>query len=59
MLLAECADMAAKIANNVSIESVCGLNNGGFGLKKSLGEIETTALVIATEGLWFPKIGAT
>ena len=57
MLVAECVDVATETANNVAIKIVLGLNNGGFGLKTSLGEIETKALVIATGGLSIPTIG--
>ena len=59
MLLAECADVSAEVANNVTVESLCRLDNGGFGLNTSRGEIETASLVIATGGLSIPKIGAT
>ena len=35
MLLAECADVAAEVAGNVTVESVHGLDGGGFGLATS------------------------
>ncbi|MGB1920581.1 MAG: NAD(P)/FAD-dependent oxidoreductase [Candidatus Puniceispirillaceae bacterium] len=59
MLLAECADVAAEVAGNVTVESVHGLDDGGFGLTTSRGQIEAESLVIATGGLSIPKIGAT
>lgn len=63
MLLAECADVGAEVAMNVSIQSVQSkdLNSGSgyFILETTRGQIETPALVIATGGLSIPKIGAT
>jgi hypothetical protein len=69
MLLAECADVNARIQLSTRILSVSGLSLGGgaeqstlpqrFRVETSSGPILTASLVIATGGLSIPKMGAT
>ncbi len=39
MLLVKCADVAAEVAGNVTVESVHGLDGGGFGLTHLVGRL--------------------
>ncbi len=57
MLLAECAAGSVDIRCGCRIGAV--RQSGGFELSTSLGEFSCDALVIATGGLSFPKLGAS
>src|SRR5438046_6563390 len=57
MLLAECAAAGVNIRLGCRVEEV--RKTGRFQLRTSHGAFETAALVIATGGLSFPKLGAS
>ena len=57
MLLAECAEGGVEIKCGCRVESV--RRNGTFELATSLGDFSCDALVIATGGLSFARLGAT
>lgn len=57
MLLAECKRARVKIDTNCTVNSVS--KDGKFKIETSLGQYESSSLVVATGGLSFPKIGAT
>ena len=58
MLLAECRDAQAELRLNTSVSSVS-VSALGYHLQTSGGDVNCSALVIATGGLSIPKIGAT
>ncbi|MDB6066245.1 MAG: aminoacetone oxidase family FAD-binding enzyme [Pedosphaera sp.] len=57
MLQSECDDAGVEIRLNCRVSEV--QKPSGFVLETSQGQLESDALVIATGGLSFPKIGAT
>ena len=57
MLLAECADGGVEIRCGCRVEAVS--RSGAFELSTSLGDFSCDALVVATGGLSFERLGAT
>jgi len=59
MLLAECALGGVELVLNARGIAVAAVEDGGFRVASSAGEMRAQAVVVATGGLSIPKMGAT
>ena len=59
MLLSECADVSAEVANNVTMENLCHLDSGRFALEIRAAKSRWNLWLFPAEDCRSRRIGAT